>query len=401
MRKLHVLTIGLGCLAIGLSAACGRTGEGEPATAARVVGASAPGGAPRTDVIVVPPDSPRFQQLRVEPVRIRDFPTDEVVAPGRITINPNRLSRVLPPVQGRVLDVTARLGDVVEQGQSLVALDSPDADAAISAFLQAEASDRQALVTLARADADFKRATDLFEHRAVAEKDVLAARNDLAQAQAASENARATRQQTRRKLQLLGLEASDFKQPVVVRAPISGTVTEINVTPGEYRAAVSFSTDTATPLMSIADLSTVWMSSEVAEPFIRFIRVGDRVDIGLVAYPGEVFTGRVARIASALDPQTRALKVHVDLPNPNGRFVPEMFGTIRHTGATRPLPVVPSTAVIQEYGQSVVFVERAPGQFERRRVTIGTRSGALASVVSGLDRDARVVIDGAILLKGQ
>jgi membrane fusion protein, heavy metal efflux system len=298
VRKRHVLTVGLGCLAIGLSAACGRAGEGEPATAARVVGASASGGALRTDVIVVPPDSPRFQQLRVEPVRIRDFPTDEVVAPGRITINPNRLSRVLPPVQGRVLDVTARLGDVVEQSQPLVALDSPDADAAISAFLQAEASDRQALVTLARADADFKRATDLFEHRAVAEKDVLAARNDLAQAQAASQNARATRQQTRRKLQLLGLEPSDFKQPVVVRAPISGTVTEINVTPGEYRAAVSFSTDTATPLMSIADLSTVWMSSEVAEPFIRFIRVGDRVDIGLVAYPGEVFTGRVARIAS-------------------------------------------------------------------------------------------------------
>jgi hypothetical protein len=57
--------------------------------------------------------------------------------------------------------------------------------------------------------------------------------------------------------------------------------------------------------------------------------------------------------------------------------------------------------VIQEYGQSVVFVERAPGQFERRRVTIGVRSGTLASVVSGLDRDARVVIDGAILLKGQ
>ena len=401
MRTLCALTVSLGCLAIGLAAACGRAGEGDIATAARAPGTSGSGGAPRTDVIVVPPDSRRFQQLRVEPVRIRDFPTDEVVAPGRITINPNRLSRVLPPVQGRVLDVTARLGDVVEQGQSLVALDSPDADAAISAFLQAEASDRQALVTLARADADFKRATDLFEHRAVAEKDVLAARNDLAQAQAASQNARATRQQTRRKLQLLGLEASDFKQPVVVRAPISGTVTEINVTPGEYRAAVSFSTDTATPLMSIADLSTVWMSSEVAEPFIRFIRVGDRVDIGLVAYPGEVFTGRVARIASALDPQTRALKVHVDLPNPNGRFVPEMFGTIRHTGATRPLPVVPSTAVIQEYGQSVVFVERAPGQFERRRVTLGARSGALASVVSGLDRDARVVIDGAILLKGQ
>jgi len=358
-------------------------------------------GEPRTELIVVPPESPQFKQLRIEPVRTQNFATDEVVAPGRVTINPNRLSRVLPPVQGRVLDVTARLGDVVERGQPLVTLDSPDADAAISAYLQAEATGRQALVTLAKADADLKRTTDLFARRAVAEKDVLAARNDLAQAQAASENAGATRQQTKRKLDLLGLEPNDVRQPVVVRAPISGTVTEINVSPGEYRAAVSFSTDTTTPLMSIADLSTVWMSSDVAEPFIRFVRIGDRVDITFVAYPGEVFTGRVARVASTLDPQTRTLRVHVDLPNPAGRFVPEMFGTIRHTGATRPLPVVPSTAVIQEYGHSVVFVERAPGQFERRRVVTGARSGALTSVLSGLDPDTRVVVDGAILLKGQ
>ncbi len=388
-------------VALSVTAACGRAGEGEAESAKPI--ARAPSGLveQRPALIVVPQDSPRLKQLRVEPVRTQEFPTDEVLAPGKVTVNPNRVSRVLPPVQGRVLAVRAKLGDAVEQGQPLVTLDSPDADAAISAYLQAEATERQAVVTLAKAEADLQRATELFAHGAVAEKDVLTTRNDLAQALTARENARATREQGSRKLELLGLKPNDFRQAVVVRAPISGTITDIGVTPGEYRAAVSFSTDTTAPLMSIADLSTVWMSSDVPEPFIRFIRIGEHVEITLVAYPGEVFTGRVARVASSLDPQTRTLKVHVDLPNPRGRFVPEMFGTIRHTGGLRTLPVVPSAAVVQEYGRTVVFVERAPGRFERRQIATGARAGDLVSVVSDLEAGTRVVVDGAILLKGQ
>src|ERR1700736_2063593 len=89
-------------------------------------------------LVVVPTDSPRFKQLRVEPVREHAFPTDEVVAPAKVTINPNRISRVMPPVQGRVLAVSVKLGDPVVQGQPLLTLDSPDADAAISTYLQAD-----------------------------------------------------------------------------------------------------------------------------------------------------------------------------------------------------------------------------------------------------------------------
>src|SRR5262249_3189411 len=136
-------------------------------------------------------------------------------------------------------------------------------------------------------------------------------------------------------------------------------------------------------------------------PSIRLIRVGDKVEITLVAFPGEVLRGRVARIADSLDPQTRTLKVHVDLPNPTGRFRPEMFGSIRHSGIVRPAPVVPLSAIVQEYGHSVVFLERAPGRFERRQVTTGPSSGDVVAVLSGLQANDRVVVEGAILLKGQ
>jgi cobalt-zinc-cadmium efflux system membrane fusion protein len=389
-------------LTLAAATACSRT-EDAPLSGEERRGPAASVSTPAQamPLVVVPPDSPRFKQLRIEPVREQAFPADEVVAPARVMINPNRISRVLPPVQGRVLAVFVKLGDAVEEGQPLATLNSPDADAAISAYVQADATLRQAKVTLTKTEMDLERSRKLLQFQAISEKDVLAAQNDDATARAALENAEAARAQTLRKLTLLGLTPTDLQQPYVVRAPIAGVVTDISVTPGDYRAAVSSAADVTTPLMSIADLSTVWVASDVPEPFIRLIHVGEHVDITFVAYPGERFNGRVARVGTALDPQTRTLKVQVDLPNPARRFLPEMFGTMRHAGPPQRFAVVPPAAIVQEYGRSQVFVERAPGQFERRVVTTGVRTTELVAITSGLDGNSRVIVDGAILLRGQ
>jgi len=402
-RVMHVLMVVM-VLVCGLAVLSGCDQSGNARSSAderRASTASSSGASREVPLVVVPPDSPRFKQLRIEPVREQALPTDELTAPARVVINPNRISRVLPPVQGRVLAVSVKLGDAVAEGQPLVTLNSPDADAAISTYLQADATLRQTKVTLAKTETDLERGRKLLEFQGISEKDVLAAQNDAAAARAALENAEAARAQALRKLSLYGLKPSDLQQAVVVRAPIAGVVTDISVVPGDYRAAVSSAADVTTPLMSIADLSTVWVSSDVPEPFMRHIRVGETVEIALVAYPGETFTGRVARVGSTLDPQSRTLKVYVDLPNPARRFVPEMFGTMRHAGTPRLLPVVPTAAIVQEYGRSEVFVERAPGQFERRVVTTGVRTGDLVAITSGLEANSRVIVDGAILLRGQ
>ena len=179
-----------------------------------------------------------------------------------------------------------------------------------------------------------------------------------------------------------------------MRAPIDGTVLELSVAPGEYR------TDTAASLMTIADLSRrVGQRRASPEPAIRSIRVGDSVSITLVAFPGQELAGRVARIADVVDPQTRTVKVHVQVPNPVGRLRPDMFGSMRHAGAARRVPVVPLAAVVREYGRSVVFVERAPGRFARREVELGARVGTRVAVLSGLSVGEPVVVDGAVLLK--
>lgn len=375
---------------VALLTGCGRSEA--PASSAAL---RAPEATRNTNFVTIPPDSPQAKQMRLEPVRAADVPADEVAAPGKIIINPNRTSKLLLPIAGRIVGVTAHLGDAVSQGQPLVAVESPDADAAVAGYQQAQAAERQAQATLTKAQTDFDRTKDLYQAQAVAEKDFVAAQNDLAQAKAALETARAGREQARRKLEVFGLNPVDFHQRTLARAPISGKVLEISVASGEYR------NDTSAPLMTIADLSTLWVSSDIPESAIRLIHVGDRVTITLVAYPGETFSGRVTRIADVLDPQTRTLKVYVEMPNSQGRFRPEMFGTIRHGGAARTLPVLPVSALVQEYGKSVVFVERGPGRFERREVTIGTRSGDVVPVLKGLQVNERVIVDGAVLLKGQ
>ena len=308
-------------------------------------------------------------------------------------INPNRIARVVPPVGGRVAAVEVRLGDAVEQGQALVRIESPDIEAAMSDCLKADAAESESRAALRKAQADFDRVNDLYRYGAIAKKEVVNAEAELARAQAALKDASAAREQTRRKLGMLGLKPCDFGQQVVVRAPISGKVLEINVTPGEFR------NDTSAPLMTIADLSTVWVASDVPESVIRWIDPGERVRIELAAYPDEVFEGRVMRVADTVDPRTRTVEVQTELDNRRGRFRPEMFAKIRHAHESRPLPVVPASAVVQAQGRSWVYVELAPGEFERVRVETGEPVGrGRIPVLAGVPAGTRVVVEGAILL---
>jgi len=376
-----------GLIVLMLAAAAGCSGHASTETTTETPTATA-------TTVVLPASSPMLKQIRRERITLKDLPTDEIVAPGKIETNPNRVSKVVLPVTGRVTAVLVKTGDAVTKDQPLLTIQSPDADAAMSAYLSAKATETQSEVALDKAKADRDRAKDLFEHDAVAKKEVQAAESALAQAEAALEQARAAREQSRRRLTVLGLSATNFEQQVVVRAPLSGKVLELSVVPGEFR------NDTTAPLMTIADLSTVWVTSQVPESYIRFVQVGERVEIVLVAYPGEVFEGRVARVADTVDPQTRTVKVQAELDNPKGRLRPEMFGSIHHIEGTARTPVVPAGAVIHTGDQATLFVETAPGRFESRKVTLGAPASDVVRIVAGVSPGDSVVVDGAMLLQG-
>jgi cobalt-zinc-cadmium efflux system membrane fusion protein len=343
--------------------------------------------------ITVPAGSPMLNQIRVSPVEAAQVPAEEVDAPGKIEANPDRLSHVALPLSGRVASVLVHVGDAVERGQTVLLIESPDADAAMSTYMQAEASLNGAKSAVLKAQADYDRARDLFQNSAVAQKDVLNAESALAQAKATQESAMAVKEQADRKLALFGLKHDQYGQKLQVKAPISGKVLELSVAPNEYR------NDTNASLMTIADLSEVWVSSDVPETKIRLIRRGEPVDVELEAFPGQTFHARVKRIADSVDPATRTIKVQAELANPHGLLRPEMFGRIRHVGSLTTLPVIPLTALVQGEGRSSVYREIGQGRFEMIPVELGSRREGEVAVTSGLRAGDRIVTDGAMLLK--
>ncbi len=197
MNKMFVSAIG--CV-VGLLTGCSR--EEKPAAPATPPGATEASPA----LVVIPPDSPMLRQIRVEPVQTADLPTAEVIVRGKIEVNPNRVSHVVMPVAGRVASVLVKLGDAVTENQPLLAIQSPDANAAMASYPQTEASVTQAKAALVKAQADFDRFNDLYEHKAVAKKDVLDANNTLTQTKAALEQVQTAREQAVRRLGLLGLK---------------------------------------------------------------------------------------------------------------------------------------------------------------------------------------------------
>jgi len=345
--------------------------------------------------IVLPEDSLTLDQIRTEPVSIREEPWDEFETPGKVELDPNRVSHVLMPAPGRVQQVLVKLGDSVSEGQPLLIIESPEAMSAAAAYSQAQAEVRRARSGLAKAGRDLGRVRDLFEHRAAAQRDVWAAENELVQTQAAVEQAEAEEEQARHRLDVLGISPGKDPRNLPVRAPISGKVLEIAVAPGEYRS------DTAANLMLVVDLSRVWITSNVSENQIRLIQIGEVVEVELSAYPGEVIRGTVKRIAETLDPETRAVKVQIEVDNRDGRLRPGMFGRIRHSHGIKRVPAVPAAAVVHGEGGDYVYVETGPRRYRKRSVQAGQLRNGWAPVIDGLKPGERVVVDGAILLRGK
>ena len=228
----------------------------------------------------------------------------------------------------------------------------------------------------------------------MAQKEVLNAEAILAQAKASLEQSQAGVEQSLRRLQILGVKPGQFGQRLAVKAPISGKVLEMNVVPGEYR------NDTSAPVMTIADLSSVWVTADVPESAIRFIKIGEPLDIEFTAYPGEKFRGRVRQIADLVDPQTRTIKVRAELANPGAKFRPEMFARVSHTDAMEVRPVVPESSVMQDEGKAFVWKEQSPGQFQRAAVELGSKVGDRVAVKQGISAGDRIVTDGVMLLRG-
>lgn len=338
-------------------------------------------------------DAPELKEMKIESVAMRSVPADAVVATARIEANPHNVGHALAPVAGRITNVAVRLGDTVTRGQVVATIESAAIEDAESDYLEADTAVHQAELAGAKADADLARLTDLYEHMAVAQKEVLAAQTTQALTRTALEHAKQVRDHERDRLEFLGLKPGEKHQRIVVTAPISGKVTEVNAVQGEYRNEIN------NPLVTITDLSRVWATAEIPESKIRLCRVGGVAQLDLIAFPNEMFRARVTRIADTVNSDTRTIKVNAELENPDGKLRPDMFGSVQYAGGETKAPWIPEDAVVRVNGNNLVFVEQSPGRFRAAEVEIGPPFEEGFPVTKGLKPGDRVVTQGAIYLK--
>jgi len=179
-----------------------------------------------------------------------------------------------------------------------------------------------------------------------------------------------------------------------VVSPIAGTITARKVSPGQY-----VRTDNADPLFVIADLSTMWMLANVYETDVPLLRVGQPVEVRLLAYPDEIFQARIDYVGAVVDPTTHRLEVRCIVENRDEKLKPEMVATFRiETNAAVQSLAVPLTALVHDGEKTTVWVAQPEGRFVERQVMAGIEQDGYAQVLSGLLPGERVVTDGSLFL---
>jgi membrane fusion protein, heavy metal efflux system len=290
-------------------------------------------------------------------------------------VNPD-ITRAVPVVSlaaGRVVEIKARLGDVVKKGQLLLRVQSNDVSGAYQTYLKAENDERLALVQL-------KRAQILYEKGAVA-------KSALEQAEATEQDAKADLQHALDGLRVLGIDKDHPSEIVNIVAPISGIISDQQVT----NASGIQGLGSPNPF-TISDLSYVWIICDVYENDLDAVRAGDVADIHVSAYPNQVFKGRIDNILPVLDPSLHTAKVRIEVKNPGlmriGMFVTAIFfGKKPETYSA-----VPASAILHLHDRDWVYTPLGNGHFKRAEVTTGTMlPNNQQQVVSGIKPGDQVV----------
>jgi len=286
------------------------------------------------------------------------------------------ISRAVPVISlasGRVVEVKARLGDVVEKGQLLLRVRSNDISGAYQAYLKAVNDERLARQQL-------QRAQTLFDKGAIA-KSALEAAED------AEQDAKVDLDTFAEQLRLLGVDKDHPSGIVDVVAPISGVITDQQVT----NAAGVQGLSGPNPF-TISDLSYVWIICDVYENDLDAVRMGETADIRLNAYPDKVFKGRIDNILPVLDPNIRTAKVRIEVSNPGlmrvGMFVTATFyGKQPETYAA-----IPASAILHLHDRQWVYAPIGSGHFKRLEIVTGNMlPDNMQEVVSGIKPGDQVV----------
>lgn len=317
---------------------------------------------------------------------------------GRVAARSGAEAQVFSPFAGRVIADPAKVprvgsvvrkGEVVAQVEQLVTAAEKVQYGAAIAQLQSTIDQTQPEVAFRRIE--LNRARRLYEGGAIALKQVQAAEFNLKQAEERLDGAK------QQKAQYVAITSQQNTQPrrAPIVAPITGIVTVAELVAGEL-------IDPAKSLLTIIDLSTVWVEVPIHESDLQSVRNAHRAEITTPASPGRSYAGSLVTVGNVVDPSNRTVPVTFAVDNSDGSLKIGMTAeALVPTGAATKALLVPASAVLFEEGQSVVYVESEPNVFRRRAVTTGDRRGDNTVVTSGLNAGEKVVSVGAASLRGE
>lgn len=330
------------------------------------------------DTITYAPGSPELDSLQIVTAAMGPLPVSADLN-ARVSLNEALTSRVGAPVAGRVTQVLADIGQPVRAGQALAYLDAPDVGQARADLLTAQVQSNLRSQEMGRSRV-------LYAGDAIARRDVEAAEANAATASAEFQRARL-------RLRNLGGGSGDS---LPLTSSISGYVIDRQINPGQQIAAGQ------SPLYTVSDPRHLWVNIDVPEDSISRVRIGERIEFDVSAYPNRHFSGKITQIGLAVDPATRRVQVRAETDNPDLSLKPEMYARARLvTDDGRRAIKVPNAALFESGTRSYIFRAITPTRFRRVPVEVAEHGDTYSYVTSGIANGDRIVSEGALLLNAQ
>jgi membrane fusion protein, heavy metal efflux system len=322
------------------------------------------------------------QVVTVQPTKL----TRTLRLTGAVAYNAFKTTPVITQVGGPVSRILVAPGQHVAAAQAMLEVSSPDYSQLLDSYLKAADSFRLA-------NKNYARAQDLYQHQAIAERDLEQAESDRNQAQADLNAAE-------QGMKILGIKnpgdlaKAPSSAQIQVLAPIGGEVVERLVSPGQVVQAGQ------TQAFTISDLSTVWVLANIYQADLAFVRDGEDVSVQTDTYPGS-FHGRISYVSPALDPNTRTLQARIVVDNPGEKLKKDMYCTVTVTaGSIADAIAVPDSSVLRDdNNEPFVYVATGANQFGRRDVETGQSQNGRTQILKGISVGEKVVGDGSLFLQ--
>jgi cobalt-zinc-cadmium efflux system membrane fusion protein len=309
--------------------------------------------------------------VRTEAVR------NELTLVGKVVPDENKVIKVFPLVGGNVEEVDVELGDYVKKGQQLASIRSGEVADFERQMIEAQSD-------LLIAEKNLSSTEDLYESKLVPERDVITARQMV-------DKSRAELSRVKEVFSIYGIGKS---ANYTIKSPINGFILDKNVNRG-----MQLRSDNAESLFTVGQIADVWVLANVNESDIPKIKLGMAADVQTISFPDEIFKGKVDKIYNVLDPETKAMKIRIQLPNTALKLKPEMHATIGlNFEEGENMLAIPSKSIIYDRSKNWVLVFHGQSKIEARPVEVYRSLTNRTYIKSGLEAGEHIISKNQLLI---